>query len=95
MILTQPLMSDNQLYGDGNKHTVNVTVLRHVLKDIGQNDVTISTCLYVSELRRLQFNSLWPWRHMATAIGVNIGSGNGLLPDGTMPLPEPILTNDQ
>ena len=29
---------------------------------------------------------------MATQIGVNIGSGNGLLPDGTKPLPEPMLT---
>ena len=26
---------------------------------------------------------------------VNIGSGNGLLPDGTKPLPEPILTYHQ
>ena len=33
------------------------------------------------------------WRHMATEIWVNIGSGNGLLPDGTKPLPEPILTD--
>ena len=30
--------------------------------------------------------------HRATQILVNIGSGNGLLPDGTKPLPEPILT---
>ena len=29
----------------------------------------------------------WNW--------VNIGSGNGLLPDGTKPLPEPILTYHQ
>ena len=29
---------------------------------------------------------------MATEIGVNLGSGNGLLPDGTKPLPEPMLT---
>ena len=29
---------------------------------------------------------------MATKIWVNIGSGNGLLPDGTEPLPEPMLT---
>ena len=28
------------------------------------------------------------------AILVNIGSGNGLLPDGTKPLPEPMLTDD-
>ena len=29
---------------------------------------------------------------MWTQIWVNIGSGNGLLPDGTMPLTEPMLT---
>ena len=40
------------------------------------------------------FNSLWPsdaiwrqrsgsWRHMATEVWVNTGSGNGLLPDGS------------
>ena len=28
---------------------------------------------------------------MATEIWVNIGLGNGLLPDGTKPLPEPML----
>ena len=28
---------------------------------------------------------------MATEIWVNIGSGNGLLPDSTKPLPEPML----
>ena len=26
-------------------------------------------------------------------VWVNIGSGNGLLPDGTKPLPEPMLTS--
>ena len=35
------------------------------------------------------------WRHMATEIWVNIGSSNGLLPDGTNPLPEPMLTDHQ
>ena len=30
--------------------------------------------------------------YMATEIWINIGSGNGLLPDDTKPLPEPILT---
>ena len=34
-------------------------------------------------------------RHMVTETWVNIGLGNGLLPDGTKPLPEPILTNYQ
>ena len=32
---------------------------------------------------------------MATSVWVNIGSGNGLLPDGTKPLPEPMLTYHQ
>ena len=32
---------------------------------------------------------------MATEIWVNIGSGNGLLPDGTKPLPEPMMTDRQ
>ena len=32
------------------------------------------------------------WCRQATEILVNIGSGNGLLPDGTKPLPEPMLT---
>ena len=36
------------------------------------------------------FNSLWPsWPY------VNMGSGNGLLPDGTKPLPKPMLTSYQ
>ena len=30
---------------------------------------------------------------MTTEIWVNIGSGNGLFPDGTKPLPEPMLTD--
>ena len=34
------------------------------------------------------------WRHMATETWVNIGSGNALLPDGTKPLPELMLTWD-
>ena len=33
------------------------------------------------------------WYHMATYIWVNNGSGNGLLPVGTKPLPEPMLTS--
>ena len=35
------------------------------------------------------------WHHRATEIWVNIGSGNGLLPDGTKPLPEPMLIYHQ
>ena len=36
-------------------------------------------------------NSLLP---MVTEIWVNIGSGNGLLPDGTKPLPEPMFISE-
>ena len=32
---------------------------------------------------------------MATEIWVNIGLGNGLVPGGTKPLPEPVLTDHQ
>ena len=32
---------------------------------------------------------------MATEIWVNIGTGNGMLPDDTKPLPEPMLTSNQ
>ena len=32
---------------------------------------------------------------MVTEIWVNTGSGNGLLPDGTKPLPESVLTSRQ
>ena len=35
------------------------------------------------------------WCHMVTYIWVNIGSSNSLLPDGTKPLPEPMLTKHQ
>ena len=31
----------------------------------------------------------------ALLVRVNIGSGNGLLPDGTKPLPEPMLIDHQ
>ena len=33
-------------------------------------------------------NDYQPLTHMITKIFVNIGPGNGLLPDGTKPLPE-------
>ena len=37
-------------------------------------------------------NSLWSSDYMTTKIRVNIDVGNGLLPDGIKPLPEPMLT---
>ena len=32
---------------------------------------------------------------MASHVGVNTGSDNGLLPDGNKPLPEPMLPHDR
>ena len=40
-------------------------------------------------------NSMWPSDTIWQQMWVNIGSGNGLLPDGTKPLPESVLTNHQ
>ena len=42
-----------------------------------------------------EINSLGPSDTIATEIWVNTGSGNGLLPDSTKPLPEPMLTYHQ
>ena len=35
------------------------------------------------------------WQQMTSKIWINVGSGNGLLPDDTKPLPEPMLTYHQ
>ena len=54
--------------------------------------------LYDIEARRRTYTHSFPLTHcgLMTSYGgidwVNIGSGNGLLPDGTKPLPEPMLT---
>ena len=59
--------------------------------------------LYHSRQQRCACNSLyafvcdlshrWYSTSPVTLTSVNIGSGNGLLPDGTKPLPEPMLTD--
>ena len=59
--------------------------------------------LYHSRQHRCACNSLyafvcdlsyrWYSTSPVTLTSVNIGSGNGLLPDGTKPLPEPMLTD--
>ena len=50
------------------------------------------TLMYMGMLVCLPFHSLWPSDAIWLHIWVNIGSGNGLLPDGIKPLPEPMLT---
>ena len=49
-------------------------------------------CLW--HVGNIVFNSFWSSdTNMVTEIWVNIGSGNGLVPDSTKPLSEPILTD--
>ena len=61
---------------------------RENMASLGRNELTVDSPLGI--------NSLWPsdaiWRQ---EIWVTIGSGNGLLPDGTKPSPEPMLTYHQ
>ena len=47
----------------------------------------------------LKILNIWPfyawWRHMVSWVFIKTGSGNGLLPDGTKLLPEPMLACHQ
>ena len=49
----------------------------------------------ISKFDHILKRSTLIWRHMATYILMNICSGNGLVPDGTKPLHEPPLTDNQ
>ena len=49
----------------------------------------------LQKIIQFHINSLWPSDVTATQIWVIIGSPNDLLPDGTKPLSEPILTKHQ
>ena len=55
------------------------------------NTETVNTTVLVYKFKPLVPVALWC--DMAIAILINIGSGNGLLPDGNKPLPEPMLTS--
>ena len=63
----------------------------------GKDPVQLSswTCLQAVRSVVTLTHCVAKWCHMVTLIWVNIGSGNGLLPDGTKPLPEPMLTYHQ
>ena len=54
----------------------------------------VELCMYRDRWHALLVNLAW-WCHIATWNLFNIGSGNSLLPDGTNPLPEPMLTYHQ
>ena len=67
----------------------------------GDGNATKNTCscpgllLWTGTWGSHHINSLWPSDTMTTLIWVNIDSSNGLVPDGTKPLPEPMLANHQ
>ena len=64
------------------KHEIKIFPDQHLMYHI-------SSMIFINQL-------IVAWRHhKATRNWVNIGSGNGLLPDGTKPLPEPMLTYHQ
>ena len=50
---------------------------------------------YIIEVLHIFQAIVAQWPRMVTEIWVNIDSGNVLLPDGTKPLPEPVLTYRQ
>ena len=59
--------------------------------------MTNRACTYFSLTQREMANAyiyIYIYIYMATKHCVNIGSNNGLLADGTDPLPEPMLTNN-
>ena len=53
----------------------------------------LQKCFQLGDSGGEYVNTLWPSHAIWLQIGVNIGSGNGLLPDGTKPLPEPMLVH--
>ena len=65
---------------------------------IQENAFENIVCRMAAILSRPQYVKPYNLTHCAlgaTQIWVNIGWGNGLLPDGTKPLPEPMLTYRQ
>ena len=54
-----------------------------------------STCYFQNGWRDLEkfLGISKGWQHVVTHIWLNIGSGSGLLPDGTKPLSEPMLNS--
>ena len=52
----------------------------------------IKSLKLAKQIQHIKVNSLWSEDAIQQPIWVNIGSGDGFLPDGTKPLPEPMLT---
>ena len=89
--------SGNGLVPDGTKPLPESVLTLHqcgcvTLTWLYLHDCHVSTCSHCQGL--LWFNgNLW-YRVLSCKV-VNIGSGNGLVPDGTKPLPESVLTLHQ
>ena len=62
---------------------------------LGQRYWCVSAVTWPPQMELRRWRSSGPssvmWCHMATQIWVNTDSGNGLLPKGTKPLPEPMF----
>ena len=58
-------------------------------------NILVNLLPHLSGANQLTVNSLWPSDAIWQQIWVNTGSGNGLLPDGTKPLPKSMLTHHQ
>ena len=75
--------------GDLRRYRVHCDVI--VMCTVFGNDA-MKTLILRTLRNKYRYLTRTNWRHRALQILANTGSGNGLLPDGTKPLPEPILT---
>ena len=65
----------------------------HISYGVIMNERNVYRNIVLNQLPKYRIYSLWSsWCHVATLIYVNIGWGNGLVPLGTKPLPQPVLT---
>ena len=67
----------------------------NTFKDVSKMQAILFGAQCVNFLDMPSIQILTHWGLVMPYIWVNIGSGNGLLPGGTKPLPEPMLTNHQ
>ena len=64
----------------------------NMLRDIYSSQLSVVCCLNEMWLISLTGGLVMPYGDRESEIWVNIGSDNGLLPDGAKPLPESMLT---
>ena len=95
--VTMEMLSTLLALCDGNP-LVDSSDKGHIVQSLDEFIVVGLNMLLTEQWRWQLFKSLWSsdaiW-HMVTKNWVNIGSSNGLVPDCTKPLPEPMLTYHQ